>query len=139
MAGSVGGGPGGIGSLHALIDEFAEAIGADLLTIGKRVDDIGTSSFSWWDFKAWVNHRPPDSILRTTVHGEFYPLEIRMQGMLVDLLRAANWQRGRGGPKPKPIRWPWATRETSESFGKAAPFEEIRDFLMAKNGRVPGK
>lgn len=139
MVGCVGGGPGGIGSLHGLIDEFAEAVGADLLTIGKRVDDIGSESFSWWDFKVWVAFRPPESILMTKVHGPYYPLELRIQGMLVDLLRAANWQRGGGkGQRPKP-KWPWASGETSESFGTAAPFEQVRDYLMLRNGRVPGK
>lgn len=139
MVGCVGGGPGGISSLHGLIDEFAEAVGADLLTIGKRVDEIGTDKFSWWDFKVWARNRPPESILATAIHGDFYPLELRIQGMLVDLLRAANWQRGRSGPKPKAMRWPWAIRDVSESFGKAAPFEEIRDYLMLRNGRVPGE
>lgn len=138
MVGFVGGGPGGIGSLHGLIDEFAEAVGADLLTIGKRLDDIGTESFSWWDFRVWARNRPPGSILATAIHGPYYPIELRIQGMLVDLLVTANWQRGRG-PRPKRMRWPWAVKDISESFGKAAPLEQVRDYLMMRNGRVPGE
>ena len=140
MVGSVGGGPGGIGSLHGLIDKYAEAVGADLLTIGKRVDDIGSESFSWWDFKVWVSYRPPGSILHTAVHGEHYPFDIRLLGYVVDLLRSANWQRaGKQANRPKPIRWPWSSNEQTESFGVAAPLEDVRDYLIMRNGRAPGR
>jgi len=139
VAGSVGGGPGGIGSLHALIDEFAEAVGADLLTVGKRLDDIGSESFSWWDFKVWVAYRPAGSILHTKVHGQSYPFEVRMLGVVVELLRNANWQRSGKGPRPKPIRWPWGGQDQTESFGSAAPLDVVRDYLILRNGRAPGE
>jgi len=135
----VGGGPGGISSLCELIDEFGEAVGADLLNIGRSLDQVGSVGFSWWDFKVWVSHRPPGSILHTKVHGEHFPLELRMLGLVVDYLQTANWQRSRNPARPKRHKWPWVVREDTETFGTAAPLEQIRDYLLLRNGRAPGR
>jgi hypothetical protein len=77
-------------------------------------------------------------LLFQAVHGPHYPIELQMRAAVIELLRNANWQRSGGrGAKPKPIRWPWTKREEFESFGSAAPFDEVRAFLVARNGRAP--
>lgn len=59
-------------------------------------------------------------------------------GLVIEILRGANWQRARGkGNRPKPIRWPWATQDEVSSIGQSAPFEDVRDHLLLLNGRAP--
>jgi len=116
-------------------------LGADLLTIGKRLDLVGSSEFSWWDLSVRVTFAQPDSILYRAIHGYSYDIVPRQLGIVIDSLRAANWQRGGGkGPRPKPIRWPWTPRSSDDqTWATAKPLDEVRAFLLAKNGRAPEK
>lgn len=81
----------------------------------------------------------PDSILYRAIHGYYYDMVPRQLGRVIDLLQGANWQRGGGkGPRPKPVKWPWTPKSSDDStIGKAAPLDEVRAFLLAKNGRAP--
>ena len=138
MVGGFGGGPGGIRGLLDLIDQHGEAITVDLLNLGVRLHWLGTDRFSWADLSAWVARCPPTAFLYQAVHGPHYPIELRMNALLIELLRGANWQRSGGrGTKPKPIRWPWSTRDEIETFGAAVPIDDVRDFLVLRNGRAP--
>lgn len=131
---------GGITRLLALIDQHGEAIGADLLTIGKRLDQIGTAEFSWWDFMVRVRFAQPDTILHRAVHGWSYDMVTRQMGLLIELLRVANWQRtgNRHAPRPKPIRWPWTEKSPEDTrWGEALPLDEVREALLARTGRTP--
>lgn len=138
MVGGVGGGLGGISGLLDLIESHGEAITYDLLTVGVRLAWVGTEQFSWADFSAWVQMCPPTSRLWQEFHGPYYPLDWQLLGNIIEQLRGANWQRGgsRGG-KPKPIRWPWTQRDEIQTFGSSAPLDDVRDFLVARNGRAP--
>lgn len=139
MVGCFGRGPGGIDRLLELIRQHGEAIGADLLTIGRRLDEVGTATFSWWDFSARVTFAQPDSILYRALHGYSYGMEPRQLALVIELLRSSNWQRSGGrGPKPKPIRWPWSRPDgETKSIGTAAPLDEVRARLLERNGRAP--
>jgi hypothetical protein len=116
-----------------------EAVTADLIESGVRVHWIGTDRFSWADFAAWVAKRPPPSILYQAVHGVHHDPVQRMLGLMIEVLRAGNWQRGGGkGQKPRQIKWAWLLDDDTTSFGTAAPIDDVRDFLMLRNGRAPG-
>lgn len=114
-------------------------MGADLLTIGKRLDQVGTQEFSWWDLSVRVMFAQPDSIIYKAIHGHTYGMVERQLGIVIDTLRAANWQRSGGrGPRPKPVRWPWSPKSGDDrTVGTAAPLDDVRAFLLAKNGRSP--
>lgn len=61
-----------------------------------------------------------------------------MLGNVIEQLRGANWQRGGSrGARPKPIRWPWTVRDEVQTIGSAAPLDDVRDFLLLRNGRAP--
>lgn len=114
-------------------------MGADLLTIGKRLDQVGSSEFSWWDLSVRVMFAQPDSIIYRAIHGYSYDIVPRQLALVIELLRSANWQRGNGkGPRPKQLRWPWSPGSSDENrLGTAAPVADVEAFLVAKNGRAP--
>jgi len=105
--------------------------------MGHTVDGIGGASFSWWDFLCWVRHVPVGTNLHRLTRGDHYPLEWQILGGILEALRTANWQRGRAGARPKPIRWPWLKNDDVTSFGRAAPIEDVRAALLARTGRTP--
>jgi hypothetical protein len=66
---------------------------------------------------------------------------VQLLGLLVDSGNIAAWQRGRNpsSPKPKTNMWPWSKRSDQETFGAATPLDDIRDFLLYRNGRAPDR
>lgn len=139
MVGGFGGGPGGILRLLELLDEFGEAIAADILRFGARFHQIGSELFSWADLSAYVKTVGPGSHLWRAINGETYSWELRVMSAINETLRWANWQRSKpGSQRPKPIQWPWVPKDSdTNTYGTAAPVTDIRDFLMYRNGRAP--
>ena len=134
----VGGIVGGISGLYELVKEHREAIHFDLLTLGLSPRLIGTTRFGWDDFAVWVKYMPRSSQLFQSVHGPQWSAELHMLANVVDLLAAANWQRGGGkGGRPKPVKRPGV--KSGERFGKAVAFDQVEAFLLARNGRTPSK
>jgi len=82
---------------------------------------------------------PRSSATWQAINGPHYPIDLQLLGLLVDQGNIAGWQRGRNAsaPKPKTNQWPWSKRTDQKTFGKAAPLEDIRDFLVYRNGRAP--
>jgi hypothetical protein len=82
---------------------------------------------------------PRHSATWQAINGSYYSPEVQLLGLLVDQGNIAAWQRGRSpsAPKPKTGQWPWSKRPDQTTFGKAAPVDDIRDFLLYRNGRAP--
>lgn len=141
MVGSERTGPGGTRGLLDLVIEHEGAVRGDLVRDGLRLDWVGTPQLSWADFSAWLQVLPRTSATWQAINGPHYSPELQLLGLLVDASNIANWQRGRNpsAPKPKTNQWPWSKRADQETFGKAAPVDIVRDFLVYRNGRILGR
>lgn len=121
MAEGLGGDGGGIEGLLRLLDEYGEAVEYDLITLGLRLDDLGTERLNWRDLWVIVNNLPRTSALVRAVAGEDaeWGLLEHLAARVADSLEVGNWQRqGKAhAPKPKPIPRPGAKSET-KTFGK---------------------
>lgn len=136
MADGVGGGPGGIEALHRLIGEHRDAIHYDLLSAGLRLWQVGTRAFGWDDFAVWVKFTPTASQLAMAVRGYQWSPEMHRLTDIFEVLAAANWQRAGGkGGRPKPVKRPGDRK--SDRLGKPVPFDQVEQFLIARNGRAP--
>lgn len=130
--------PGGIAGLCCLLADHAEAIEFDLLTMGLRLDDLGTLALSWRDLYVIVHSLGPSSALMRKVQPE---LAAWASGMVladllahaVDLLAGGNWQRAgkRTAPKPKPIPRPGKQAESTKYGSEPIP---VKDFDNWWNG-----
>jgi hypothetical protein len=91
------------------------------------------------DFAAWLETVPRSSATWQAINGTHYSPDLQLLGLLVDQGNIAAWQRGRSpsAPKPKTNQWPWSKQANQKTFGKAAPVDHIRDFLLYRNGRAP--
>lgn len=117
MAGALRAGAGGIAGLHALIAEHGEAIEWDLSSYhnGRSLEDLVTGRMRWWQLRAYLSHLPRESALARSLLGDdvAWGVSEQLQAMTVDVLRAANYQRGGGkGAKPKPLPRPGVTKAT---------------------------
>jgi hypothetical protein len=151
VAGRVGDHGGGIAGLSALLGEFGEAIRYDLLTVGLRLDDLGTSDLSWTDLKAVIVHSPPGSAFQRARHGEYatWTAETHLLAVIADALRIGNWQRTgskRGRPKPIPRPTDKAVKRLTTAelrknemqsgvIGAPIPLDELKRRVRAKNAR----
>lgn len=150
MGRGVGDRAGGILGLFRLLTEHEGAIRYDLLSLGLRLDDLGTKRLTWVDLLAVLTNLPPGSAVARARHGEFatWTAETHLLALIADVLRAANWQRASKGPRPKPVPRPKdpAQQQLSAAalkkdhmrsgvIGQPAPFDEMKRWLEAKNGR----
>ncbi len=132
-----GGKPGGIESLLTLIHQHREAIQYDLLVAGLRLSWVGTPRLAWDDFAVWVKFVKPESQLYQSAYGPQWSREMHRLTDIADILAAANYQRGGSrGPRPKPFKRPGD--KNSQTFGRAVPIDDVRQFLTERNGRAPG-
>ena len=101
---------GGILGLCCLLDEHSEAIEYDLLTLGRRLDDLGTPDLSWRDLYVITRHLPATSALRRAAGNGEEPWTVTdyLLALVVDALNGANWQRAgkKGAAKPVAIPRP---------------------------------
>lgn len=132
MAGGLQGDAGGIEGLLRLLDEHGEAVEYDLITLGLRLDDLGTERLTWRDLWVIVHHLPRTSALSRAIGGSDaeWGLTDHLLAVAVDAIEVGNWQRASSGrksplPKPKPVPRPGAKRE-GQSFG-SVPIP-IKDF-----------
>lgn len=125
--------PGGILGLVRLLDEHGEAVEYDLITLGLRLEWLGSPVLSWRDLVVIIRESPRTSALSRSIHGEaaaWGPLE-HLAAAQLDALNGGNWQRGGGkGPKPKPTKRPGADRADTQHYGSAPlPVDEMADWL----------
>lgn len=129
MAEGLGGDGGGIEGLLRLLDEYGEAVEYDLITLGLRLDDLGTERLNWRDLWVIVNNLPRTSALVRAVAGEDaqWGLLEHLTAVVADAVEVGNWQRqGKAhAPKPKPIPRPGAKSEAKKFGSDPIP---IKDF-----------
>ena len=98
MAGLLPGEPGGIFRLIDLPAEHWEAIQADLIQVGRTLDDI-PHRFDWCAVLAIVKHPREDSALYRQIRRDQvgaqadWPMDRHIAVLTMDELRLANWQR----------------------------------------------
>jgi hypothetical protein len=96
--------PPGIASLHRLIAEHGEAIEYDLLRLGLDIRDLG-GALSYRRLRVILANSAPDSAYARSIGGDGWTLSDQLLGIAIDVLAAANWQRGGGkDARPKSIR-----------------------------------
>ncbi|MGV9676206.1 DUF5361 domain-containing protein [Nocardia sp. NPDC003482] len=134
MAVPLGGRPGGILSLDALLEEHGEAIEYDLITLGLRLSQLGEASLSWRDLRAIVRWLPADSALSRAANPEEHRWQLTQQ-LLADMTESLRWlvwsktedgARGRNMPDriPRP-----GVRSHRERIGTAVDIDRMNDFL----------
>ena len=120
---------GGILGLCRLLDEYGEAIEYDLLTLGRRLDDLGTPSLSWRDLYVITRHLPPTSALRRAAGEGEEPWTTAdyLLALAVDALNGANWQRAgkSSAPRPRPIPRPGETAKGEQYGSDPIPVAEF--------------
>ncbi len=132
MAGGVDGQPGGILRVAGELSEHRAAIEYDLITLGLRLDDLGTESLSWRDLLVILQNLPRTSAYARDTLGDdvMWGLGEQLLAIVADRLDVANWQRGNEGrkspsPRPKLIPRP-GVRDSKSKIG-SDPIK-IRDF-----------
>lgn len=100
---------------------------------GFRLRRLGTPHFGWDDLAVWLKFLSRDSQLYQAIYGPQWSPEMHRLTDVVDVLTQANWQRGGRGPRPKPIKRPGD--KSAETFGRAVPIDDVRKFLLERNGR----
>ena len=116
-----------------LIEKHETAISYDLITLGLRLRDLGSESFTWGDLLVILRHLPPSSATGAAMYPESsdWDLSTLLLAEIADTLRAANWQRGSGKRKdyPKPIQRP-GVKPDSKTYGRGAlPLHEMAEWL----------
>ncbi|MGV3564224.1 MAG: hypothetical protein ACO1ON_13180 [Nocardioides sp.] len=133
MAGRLGHHRGGIAGLLTLLDEHQEAIEYDLLTVGLRLDWLGTERLSWRDLLVIIRQSPRTSAYARAIHGDeaLWGLSDHLLAEVVDALAWANWQRAgqRYAPKPKPIPRPGRKGKTQRVGSEPLPIAELDTWI----------
>lgn len=131
---------GGILGLCELIDEHAEAIEYDLLSLGLDSRQIGTPDLDWWRLKAVIKNLPQGSALHRAINGTdaLWGLPEHLLATIADALHMGNWQRGGGkGRRPKPISRPGNERKkvTKIGGGTTMTMAQARAWLDKRRSR----
>lgn len=86
---------GGIFGLLQLLRQYGEAVEYELLTVGLRLDQLGTKRLTWRDLKVVVACSPPGGALHRAIDPEAaqWDPSTYLIAQVVDLLNAGNWQR----------------------------------------------
>jgi hypothetical protein len=116
------------------------ALQADLLRIGRSLDDLGSEALTWYDLRALVRQLQgsTDSELAAAILG-YHPwsVEAQLLAIIADTEAMGNWQRAgkKNAPKPKPIERPWL-KSKGQTLGKnpipVASFDAWWDAKSAK-------
>ena len=99
------------------------AAGIDLRTLGSR-------DLTYRRLAAWLEHARPGSAFLRSLVGESaeWTLTDHLLAVAIDVLNAANWQRGGGkGSAPKPIRRPGMQPEKKAITGTPMSLSAARE------------
>jgi hypothetical protein len=109
--------PGGIIGLWTIILAYPVAVEGELIRQGLRLRQLGSGRFTWSDLRAVLYTVTPGSPLGVALGLPWGGVEY-MLANVVDLLAAANWQRGgdKRVKKPKPIKRPHE-KDDKQTFG----------------------
>lgn len=110
--------PGGIIGLWVIILAYPVAVEGELIRQGLRLRQLGSDRFTWSDLRAVLYTVTPGSPLGVALGLPWGGVEY-MLANVVDLLAAANWQRGgdKRIKKPKPIKRPHEKDDDRQTFG----------------------
>lgn len=104
---------GGIFGLVGFLRDHGEAVEYHLLTLGLRLEWIGTDRLSWRDLWVVCSQAPPGSSIHRAVEPEkaaWASGEVMawLMAAQIDLLAHGNWQRQgkRNARKPEPVPRP---------------------------------
>lgn len=128
MGRGVGRDRGGIAGLVELLAEHGEAVEYDLLTMGKRLADLGSVALTWRDLLIIVRQSPPQSALARSRYGDAvaWGATEHLLALIADHLAGANWQRSGGkGTRPTPIKRPGAKSERKSLGSGAIPISDF--------------
>lgn len=133
---------GGIAGLRQLIADHGEAIAYDLITIGLRLEWLGTEALTWRDLLTVVRQSPPDSALRRaldtrTPEERVWDVHAQLLAGIFDVLSIISWhdtEDGQNGVNaPQPIPRPGITPDAkSYGTGSMTP-EQAEAWLARKN------
>lgn len=99
---------------------------------------MGSDALTWRDLLDIVSHLPPSSALQRAVNPEWARwLSGEMNGHLLaalfDVGQTGNWMQSKDGKKkrnrPKPLPRPGIDDGSTKYGGKAAPLEDIKEWL----------
>jgi len=119
----------GILGLCGLLAEHAEAVEYDLITLGLRLDDLGTPRLSWRDLQVIVRHLPATSALRRSAGDGEEPWTVSdyLLAAIADGINGGNWQRAgkSSAPKPRPVPRPGDTSKGEQYGADPIPVSEF--------------
>lgn len=122
--------PGGTLSLARLIREHGEAIEFDLIRMGLRLRDVGSSGFNWRDLYIVVKHLDRETETYRELHPDddtSWTVSDYLLAVIADTTHMRLWQAGGGkGKKPKPIPRPG---EVKHRRGDSMSMEEAKAWL----------
>lgn len=131
---------GGIAGLALILKDHGEAVEFDLLSMGLRLDDLGTDRLTWRDLYVVIHRAGPRSALMREVQPELsaWASGLVLADLLahaVDLLAGGNWQRAgkKTAPKPKPIPRPGRKAESTKYGSDPIPVKDFDDWWNGAN------
>lgn len=130
MAGRVRCDSGGILGLLSLIEEHREAIEFDLIRMGLRLRNVGSSTFNWRDLLVVIKRLGRDSETYRELHPDddtSWTVSDYLLASIADISQLRIWQAGGGkGRKPKPLPRPG---DVKRQRGDAMSVEEAKAWL----------
>lgn len=117
-----------------LLNEYESAITYDCLTVGMRLNQLGTHNFTWGELLAIVQCSPRSSAFYRAQNPDewMWDEKLHLLAAAVDALNVANWQRSdtKKNRFPKPIQRPGVKTDDVKTYGKGAiPYDEMADWL----------
>lgn len=123
-----------------ILEDHAEAVEFDLLSMGLRLDDLATDRLTWRDLYVVIHRSGPGSALARELQPELsaWASGLVLADLLahaVDLLAGGNWQRAgkKTAPKPKPIPRPGRKSEAQKYGSKPIPVKDFDDWWNGAN------
>ena len=97
---------------------YPVAVEGGLINRGLRIRDLGSERCTWSDLRAVLYTAPPGSVIASCL-GTPWSTSDYILANVVDLLNAANWQRGgdKNKPRPKPVKRPGENDDSVRVFG----------------------
>lgn len=145
MERSVGCRPGGIRDLLGILRDHGEAIEYHLITLGLRLDWLGSEALSWRDLLVIVRQCPSDSSIARSFEPEqsTWGVSEYLLALVADYLATQTWMQSEDGQKgrnrPKPLPRPGVEDEDTETkkFGAdPVALNALDDFLGWAEARV---
>lgn len=100
-----------------------------MLTAGIDLRTLGSRDLTYRRLGVLLSHSKPGSAFLRSLGGEAaeWTLTDHLLAVTIDVLNAANWQRGGGkGKRPRPIPRPGVEPKQGKRFGTAVSIDELK-------------